>query len=139
MAIEPTGFSQPQGISPDGKIMQPPLVADVLVAVPPPLFGVQAPQSPERVPPGVVPHSAAAVASTAFAHAHNTNISHDEGPRLLPSQDEGANDLANLVFGYEFPDHFIAKTKYGELQGTRPHPSHGLEGPDGPELGSPHR
>ena len=118
MAFEPAGFSQPQGISPDGEIMQPPLVADVLVAVPPPLLGAQAPQSPGRVPPGVVPHSAAAVASTAFAHAPNTNISHDEGPRLLPSRDDGMSAFSDF-YGYE------------GLQGTRPHPDNSPFNPSG--------
>ena len=108
MAIEPAGFSQPQGISPDGEIMQPQLVADVLVAVPPPLFGAQAQQSPERVSPGAVPHSAAA-ASIAFAHAHSIPISHDDVARPLSAQDDGADYSANFGFGCV------------GLQGTRPH------------------
>ena len=117
MAIEAAGFSQHQGISPDGGVVQPALVAEGLVAVPPPLFGAQAQQSPERVPPGAAPQSAAAAASMAaasmaVAHVHSTHISHDEGPRLLPSQDVGVS-ASSVSCGYE------------GLQGTRPHPSHG--------------
>ena len=84
--MEPSGFSQPQGISPDGEIMQPPLVAEVLVAVPPPLFGAQAQQSPERAPLAehdrLGPQRHAGSAQGSPQHP----ISHDDGHRPLSSQ-----------------------------------------------------
>ena len=106
--MEPSGFSQPQGISPDGEIMQPPLVAEVLVAVPPPLFGAQAQQSPERAPLAehdlLGPQRHAGSAQGSPQHP----ISHDDGHRPLSSQGDDANYSANLGFGYV------------GLQGTRP-------------------
>ena len=106
--MEPSGFSQPQGISPDGEIMQPPLVAEVLVAVPPPLFGAQAQQSPERGSLGehdrLGPQRHAGSAQGSPQHP-----SHDDGHRPLSSQGDEANYSANFGFGYV------------GLQGTRPH------------------
>ena len=106
MAIEPAGFSQPQGISPDGGIVQPAVVAEGLVAVPPPLFGAQAQQSPDRAPLGE--HDLLGSQRQAGSAQGPTPISHDEGPRLLPSQDDGVSAFSD-VFGYV------------GLQGTRPH------------------
>ena len=116
--MEPSGFSQPpQGISPDGEIMQPPLVAEVLVAVPPPLFGAQAQQSPERAPLaehdrlGPQRHAGSAQGSPqhpSHDDGHRPLSSHDDGHRPLSSQGDEANYSANLGFGYV------------GLQGTRP-------------------
>ena len=103
--MEPTGFSQPQGISPDGVTMQPPLVAEeapVAECAPDPWVGGAAPEP--RGSDHLGPQRFAGSAQGSPQHP-----SHDDGPRPLSTQDDGANYSANLGFGYE------------GLQGTRPH------------------
>ena len=106
--MEPSGFSQPpQGISPDGEITQPQSVAEFLVAVPPPLFGAQAQQSPEQAP--LAEHDRLGPQRHAgSAQGSPQHPSHDDGHRPLSSQGDDANYSANFGFGYV------------GLQGTRP-------------------